>query len=300
MFHKLTKGPFVRNESFRLAIIENTKDKQMEQPLVRGRPRCRIPVLDASTLKGILSHHFAAENINVVSFSSPNQSGVGKTHLITARFNAERLKYVRVAINSQPTSDELVLNLTKANTRLDWSNAPSHFLGPAWHFNLGGNVMPQFNLQLFQLLVVGCLITSDGNIFWRPSSARGPASAAAAAPGAAPAGIISSPKISFFIEIPTTLKTIDLFFFTKHIHLEKILPANNPLDVSRANERFLELYQIDGNNIIQNRVQYVCKYLQYLFYSRERVGYEMFNPHHKKDIPADEYALVNVNQAYFY
>jgi len=255
------------NDKFRLVVLCNTQDRQVELPLVRGKLPVSVGLLPNSTLKAMLAELFKARQMNVTPYMS-EAPGAGKSHTIATQCAENGLTAVTVAINRQLTIDEFVAAFVQAQNRLSKSSDAN--ANPAWILAVGHLVTPQFNLQLFQLLVLGYLQTSAGTIFWPPSSSAG---------------------VSYYIELPNSVVDLKLFFPTKLLPVVNLPVAAVTLDVSSTSPIFAEEYFVDQAIVSQNRVQYVCKFLHFLS-TRTDMGRRNFHPHHHPDLSTEEYACI--------
>jgi hypothetical protein len=237
---------------YRLAVIAGQAEGQEAVTAWANFARQRLDVVPAVDIRAALEHDFTSRAMRVRSFAS-EFAGMGKTHIIDGWCrqvsNAAAAPH-RVSIHGHMSSPELAALLA------------AHAERPVFHFDLAPNVGSELNTLLFGLLVLGAVQHARGQMLYWPGDS------------------------TLAVEVPNSIANSTRL----RLHFLDLLPgtvlteADNPINTTGDSST---AYHVGQQTVYQNRVQYVCKFLQ--AYGANKLHATNLVPHLVADLPHAEY-----------
>jgi len=241
----------------RLVTISGEAEGQEMVTAWANYARQKLEVLPIFDIRKALEQHFSAHNMRVCSFTS-EFAGMGKSHKIhewcchgEANVNPHRL-----AIHGHMGRQELASLLADRQDKQ-----------PVFHLDLAPNVGLQFNTILFELLVLGMIQQShDQMLYWPPNS-------------------------TIALEVPNSINnsTRARLHFLDLLPATELVESDNPIITSVESAMAVATYVVNNEQVYQNRVQYVCKFLK--AFSAAKLHNENLVPHLIADLPSKEYCF---------
>jgi len=246
-------NPERHTSAHRLVVISGEAEGQEMVTVWANYARQKLEVLPIFDIRNALEQHFTAHNMRVCSFTS-EFAGIGKSYKIQDWCCREaKVTPHRLPIHGHMGLQELASLLADRQGKQ-----------PVFHLDLAPNVGLQLNTILFQLLVLGMIQHSHNQmLYWPPNS-------------------------TLALEVPNSINnsTRARLHFLNLLPAIELVEADNPIITSNESAIAIAAYVVNNKQVNQNRVQYVCKFLN--AFSAGILPNKNLKPHLIEDLPSNE------------
>jgi hypothetical protein len=215
-------GVYSDSDKYKLIIISGKEEKQQVVTDFGNFTRLRLRPLHQDAIQAVLIKFFELEHIRVEVFHS-RYAGQGKTKYINEWCEREGYQPPQVVpILSPLSSEEFVgILLNASESVIDKAALQSK---RAYHLDMSPTVTSSMSALLFQLLVTGCLMRANGEIYHRP------------------------PNMAYLLEIPNSIndEAHKRLYFADLLPLTLVDNVNNPLAVTSHAPFVYKHYRVTG------------------------------------------------------